>query len=155
MLASCTRHLLEEGWHVHAIARDQAKLDALRDGGVCSVSTYACDYRDFEQFERAIDHAPGPVDAVLCWIHDSGRAALGVLLDRFSGVDVLRVVGSGGGTPPERIGNERLVELGFIIEGGASRWLTHDEISDGVHDALVSGRTMSIVGTVEPGSMRP
>ena len=49
----------------------------------------------------------------------------------------------------------RQVILGFVIEGGRSRWLTHAEISGGVLDAVRNDRLFSIVGTVEPWSLRP
>lgn len=49
----------------------------------------------------------------------------------------------------------RQVILGFVIEGGRSRWLTHQEISDGVLKAVHQDAAWSVVGTVEPWSMRP
>ena len=49
----------------------------------------------------------------------------------------------------------RRVILGFVVEGGKSRWLTHEEISGGVIEAVQKDAERYIVGTVEPWSMRP
>ena len=47
------------------------------------------------------------------------------------------------------------VVLGFVIEGGGSRWLTNAEISAGVISAVESGVPFSAVGTLAPWSARP
>jgi hypothetical protein len=47
------------------------------------------------------------------------------------------------------------VILGFIVDRGTSRWLTHDEISAGVLAAIDRGAPRSIVGTTRPWSARP
>lgn len=47
------------------------------------------------------------------------------------------------------------VILGFMRTGSGSRWLRNAEISEGVLRATVSGRPLSIVGSVEPWNERP
>jgi len=47
------------------------------------------------------------------------------------------------------------VQLGFVIEGDRSRWLTHSEISGGVIEAIRGGLPRHVVGTLEPWSRRP
>ncbi len=47
------------------------------------------------------------------------------------------------------------VILGFVQKSGGSRWLTHEEISRGVLQAIDQGASRFIVGTVEPWSARP
>ena len=49
----------------------------------------------------------------------------------------------------------REVILGFVSEGGRSRWLTDEEISRGVLEAVAAGRPRAVVGVVEPWSARP
>lgn len=49
----------------------------------------------------------------------------------------------------------RQVILGFAVEGGRSRWLTHDEISGGVVAAVRADEPYRVVGTVDPWSLRP
>ncbi|MFD0618939.1 short-chain dehydrogenase [Paenibacillus sp. GCM10027629] len=47
------------------------------------------------------------------------------------------------------------IKLGFVIEHNQSRWLTHDEISNGVIRAIQEKNQLTVVGTLEPWSMRP
>lgn len=47
------------------------------------------------------------------------------------------------------------VILGFMKTSSGSRWLRNSEISQGVLDAINTGDTLSIVGTVEPWEERP
>jgi hypothetical protein len=47
------------------------------------------------------------------------------------------------------------VQLGFIIENGHSRWLTHEEISAGVIQAICTKKPVTQVGLLEPWEMRP
>ena len=44
----------------------------------------------------------------------------------------------------------RQVILGFVVEPGGSRWLTHQEISTGVMAAVRRDAPYYVVGTVEP-----
>ena len=80
----------------------------------------------------------------------------------------MQVLGSAHADPahPERVAemaeaaeglpiDYQAVVLGFVIEGGKSRWLTNAEISAGVLAALESGAPFRIVGTVEPWSAKP
>ena len=45
--------------------------------------------------------------------------------------------------------------LGFVVEGGRSRWLTDAEIAAGVLAAIDGDEDPSVVGTVRPWTMRP
>ena len=47
------------------------------------------------------------------------------------------------------------VVLGFKKEAGSSRWLTNDEISDGVLEAIKLREMCHIIGTVTPWDQRP
>lgn len=49
----------------------------------------------------------------------------------------------------------RQVILGFVIVDDGSRWLTHEEISGGVIEAMQSDRGRSVVGAMEPWEERP
>jgi NAD(P)-dependent dehydrogenase (short-subunit alcohol dehydrogenase family) len=155
MLASCTRRLIKDGWHVHAIARDQTKLDQLCAGSEGFLTTAASDYRKTKEFERELDEAPEPVTAVLYWIHSDGQEAIDLIENRYSKIDRCRVVGSAHRMVDSDETSSRIVQLGFVIEETGSRWLTHDEISDGTYQGFVSGDQRTLVGTLEPWSSRP
>lgn len=45
--------------------------------------------------------------------------------------------------------------LGFILEDTYGRWLTHQEISDGVINGIESNCNEWIVGQIEPWELRP
>ncbi|MBT2690712.1 hypothetical protein J7I93_21465 [Bacillus sp. ISL-47] len=47
------------------------------------------------------------------------------------------------------------VILGFREETGRSRWLTNNEISDGVMNAVKKGKELYITGEVETWDQRP
>lgn len=47
------------------------------------------------------------------------------------------------------------VQLGFKIEDSHSRWLTNEEISQGVIDSIQHDRLLHTVGTMEPWEKRP
>ena len=74
--------------------------------------------------------------------------------------DVLCVLGSAAADPGFPVcipaaGELREVILGFVREGGHSRWLTDPEISAGVLKVLRSGKLRSVVATLTPWSERP
>lgn len=48
-----------------------------------------------------------------------------------------------------------LIILGFTVEDGQSRWLSHQEIADGVLAALREPQPRTVVGMVHPWSLRP
>jgi hypothetical protein len=47
------------------------------------------------------------------------------------------------------------IHLGFVIDGNKSRWLTHQEISDGVIRCIRMNTRKLIVGTLTPWDKRP
>lgn len=118
---------------------------------------------DFEQH--------GPITLAVCWIHATAPEALGQIAEmvsaRSASCRLFHVRGSavanlaeGARRLPEWLARYpqiqyRQVILGFVVEQGASRWLTHQEISDGVISALRQDAPFSVVGTVEPWMLRP
>lgn len=49
----------------------------------------------------------------------------------------------------------RQIQLGFVIEGAHSRWLTNKEISDGVIDAIKKANKIQTIGQIDPWEKRP
>jgi len=102
-----------------------------------------------------------PVDLMLLWMHRSGRAArLGLIeMARGSNCHIVEVHGSAAGDTSQRIAQRRFeinqagcqytaVLLGAIMDGGKlTRWLTHDEISAAVIEAIKTKRDV-IAGAV-------
>lgn len=158
MLAPCVRSLIARGHRVACIARTQASLDALSRSVEAHdlLTTHASDYRDLEAFERVLGSIGFTPAAAICWVHSPAEPVLDLVRGRFPSIDLLRVVGSSTQIPRvDTAAHDRTVRLGFVIEDGQSRWLTNEEISDGVLGAFVSGASVSTVGTLEPWSARP
>lgn len=178
MLRRASLYLAERGDAVSVIARSRERLASLVEAAATlpgSVNPLALDYRESERLVeelRGAVAAYGPVGLAVCWIHhEVAPGAFRVIVDTVGAgspsVRLFHVRGSavanpasGGPKPPEWM-NEypqvkyRQVILGFVIEGGRSRWLTHEEISGGVIAAIHDDAERFIVGTVEPWSMRP
>ena len=138
------------------------------------MNTIAIDYRDRDAFRaRLLDARErfGRYAVAVGWIRTNATAARDSVLELMNvGPDVARyfdVVGSTGRHPAE-VSIERLrrydglpfvgyrtVVLGFVAEGGRSRWLSDKEISDGVIHAVTSDALSSVVGELEPWTARP
>ena len=108
----------------------------------------------------------GQLDLVVAWIHLIAENALELIVQEASKNNeiwtLFHVLGSS--TNLDEIKKSvnvpdscqyRQVQLGFILENGYSRWLTNEEISDGVINSLVNGNVKNIVGTIEPWNERP
>jgi hypothetical protein len=156
MLAECTTELLRLGYRIHLIARSPEGYSAQIDVSMRErLSMSACDYAQEDHFTHALRSASSPVIGVIGWIHSTAPNAWNNIHKCFPDTDTLRVVGSSHHQVRNESNRERLVTLGFVVEGTGSRWLTHQEISEGVLDAFTSGRAASIVGSIEPWSMKP
>ena len=156
-----------------ALARDGGRLSLLsrRASEVAGENGFDCDYNDEARFVAALDAAvarSGPVDLAIAWFHSLKVAAPRLLAERVEG-RMFQVLGSATADPghPGRLQRAaavaegvpacrlRQVVLGFKVEGGRSRWLTHDEISRGVEEAVRNDSLYTVIGQVEPWSARP
>lgn len=170
MLKEATLWLSESGYHVSAIARTKTRLDSLKEQAVnqAAVSVYSVDYHHEEEFAAAVKSAineNGPVDLVVSWLHSSAPHAFPTLVqiiekEQDRDWELYHVKGSTKQIPteipelPEGC-NYHQVFLGFVIEMGWSRWLTHHEISNGTIQAIKQNNPVHIVGTLEPWDIRP
>jgi hypothetical protein len=177
MLRGATLGLAERGYTVSVVARRQARLYPLADaarGLAGVVHPIAVDYRDTARLTAALTAARdrfGPIVLAVVWIHSTAPAAP---------LAVARLVGGPAGPcryfhslgsvsgdhtriQPERraafaeLDNViyREIILGFVLEGGRSRWLTDGEISAGVLAAVDADQPRYVVGTVDPWHLRP
>ena len=173
MLRRATVAIAERSRKFTAVARTEASLDALASlvSGRDTDRYKTLDWNQPERFvtdlRRLVDEV-GPPTLVLAWLHDMNLGPrLAVAVSRpESPCDFFQVIGSSGGSP--RGGAAALrsqvkalrcvsyfqVVLGFQREASASRWLTNDEISDGVLEAVQRREACHVVGTVtrsDPG----
>ncbi len=166
MLRGVCLTLARRGWTVSVVARRHAGLSALaaeaEDG---RINPLPVDYRDGPELAariRAAVAAQGRVRLAVCWIHSVAPEAPGLvaamIADERAPVPCFHVLGTAADrSDPASIAGilYRRITLGFVVEAGASRWLTNDEIARGVMDAIDRGAARSIVGAVEPRSARP
>lgn len=169
MLAGLAKTLANEGRTVSVLARNNRRLDqlaALAPG----IQPLPCDYHNSAALHQAVSDATtthGAIERTVCWIHDSAPEALGIVAPFTTGT-FLHVFGSAAADPanPAILDSWRArfdgmpliykqVVLGFVRTGASSRWLNHDEISDGVLKALNGKDLRTIVGAVTPWSDRP
>ncbi|OBR46981.1 hypothetical protein [Paraburkholderia tropica] len=150
MLNSASRYLSKHASHVTLVSRDG---DAARQRLSFPHANYIS--ADWTMPAVFIDRlkpalALRPVDLILLWMHRSGREARLSLLNAVRGSNsrIIDVHGSGAADVMERIAQRRLevsqagcrynaVLLGSLLGDNQSpRWLTHDEISRAVIEAV-------------------
>jgi hypothetical protein len=156
---------------VEALAGDGGRLSLLSRHASQHPGGFDCDYHDEEAFGGALAAAierNGPIELAVAWFHTLKIAAPRLLAEQVRG-RMFQVLGSGVADPaqPHRLATAaavaeglddcglRQVVLGFRVVDGRSRWLTNDEISAGVLDAIGGDRPMSVIGQVEPWAARP
>jgi NADPH:quinone reductase-like Zn-dependent oxidoreductase len=175
MLQQATIALARRSRRLTAVARTAASLAALARliGDRGSDRYEALNWNQADEFvldlQKLVDEV-GPPSFVLAWLHDmslGARVAAAVSPPQRRPGDFFQVIGSSGGN---HHGNAKALRdqvaevsavryfqiiLGFKREAGASRWLTHDEVSTGVLDAIAKREACHIVGTVHPWEQRP
>ncbi|AMV10229.1 short-chain dehydrogenase [Geobacillus thermoleovorans] len=171
MLADVSLWLVREGYDVSVIARRYARMKQLIDraGPMASINPLLVDYRDQEAFCSLISRSiqkNGTFALIIAWVHTDGTQALSTVIQKNSGHPgswrLFHVLGSRA--DPAEAKSElclpvaclyRQVQLGFVVEKHGSRWLTHQEISGGVIDAIRRDAPFHLVGTLEPSKKRP
>lgn len=165
MLAGATKWLAEKGHHVSVVSRGRQSPPELAGRGVRLI---AVDYRESQLLRQSVADAIsqyGPIELAIFWIHSDAPGAFGIIADGISrhaevAWRLIHVRGSAAHLRPEvpPVPTNclyREVLLGFVAEETESRWLTHEEISGGVIDAIQSDRERTVVGTLEPWERRP
>jgi len=167
MLRGVVLALAREG-PVSVVARTRPDIEVLgRDAPV--VFPVPVDYRRTRDLESALAEATaarGPFTTAVAWIRsDAPDAALAAA--RSVRGPFFHVLSSAEADPARPDAGRRArfagiagvsyheVILGFVREGGRSRWLLNSEISRGVLDAVAAAAPRAIVGAVEPWSERP
>ena len=157
MLAGAAAALLDDDWHVVLPSRRRPATNGAR--------WVKADWTNPTALARAAaDALGGPADLLVAWVHREVRAAVlravGPLL--VPDAPVVEVHGSAsanplGGCPDPVLDGHptQQVVLGYVRHAGRTRWLTHQEISAGVLDAVhraLEGRPPAVhqVGDFRP-----
>jgi glycine/D-amino acid oxidase-like deaminating enzyme len=169
MLAGVSLALARRGHDVVVIARNRERLEQLAAQTQGNLHPLALDYRDTVALQTALEAATkerGPFDLAVVWIHSTAPEAPFVVA-RFVHGRYFHVLGSASADPsrPDTERRRRFarfarldyreVVLGFVVERSRSRWLSHEEISQGVLEAIDTDARHFVVGVLEPWEARP
>ncbi|MCM3226195.1 Rossmann-fold NAD(P)-binding domain-containing protein [Terribacillus saccharophilus] len=157
----------QEGHEVTVVARTEEKLRRLSESAAHPelLRTIQADYHQLENFQKQLETIPKP-DIIVSWIHRSGNNAIQALCNLYGElvkrVALFHIKGSSAYNPrqnytPRYTGTIQYHEviLGFQLNESTSRWLTNEEIANGVREAVKLQQHRYIVGIVEPWSSRP
>lgn len=175
MLRGLSVALAQAGDTVSVIGRDKGKLErvvlASPENSVWPIQIDYCRQDLLDHALCSLVRQVGPISRTICWVHEE-QSPLGPLhFAQYTSKQFYHILSSSLADPAEsgplerwreRFRNEfpnleyHTVILGFKTRRlGYARWLTHDEISQGVLRTLGSKRLQHIVGVVSPWSARP
>ena len=151
MLAGLTRALVARGHPVTSIARRATTLlseRARNDQPQGLLVPVALDYRDSAALEEALVQVAaerGPVDLAVCWIHTDAPHAPGLVAHALApGARLVQVFGTRH-WPLAEIPLHVAYRQALLGTSGG-RWLTHEEISEGVLAAIDADLPCRVVG---------
>jgi hypothetical protein len=167
MLADVCLWLTNNGYHVSVIGRNGKKHQHLNERALYHerITNLIVDYTDYESVKNQLRQTMnkyGPINLVVSWSQSNDNLEV---MSQFIATEteqwlLYHVKGSRRyfqqetiQLPPNCLYRE--VYLGFVLEGNHSRWLTHEEISQGVIRSLIEDQKKAIVGTLEPYEKRP
>jgi hypothetical protein len=167
MLAPAAREIVGESQHASVCSRSASNFSFGEKFLDDKMMRLGLDYDDEAHFLDTL-RIRGPVDLAVTWIHAKAENLRNGIADCvIPGGKIVEIMGSASGRP-DGFADERLkamesqfgktyrqVILGFMLEGDASRWLTHEEICGGVMRAYRGFETRTIIGTLEPWDKRP
>jgi NAD(P)-dependent dehydrogenase (short-subunit alcohol dehydrogenase family) len=176
MLAGVVRGLVDAGCRTAVVARNASRITGVAAGtrDPERVLAVPADYTRPDSLKAALDSALASGErfaTVVLWVHGPHRPAVREVVSGLLAPDALLVDVLGSSAldpsrerplvPPPLPGSGvtyRAVVLGFTEGPYGSRWLTHQEISDGVLAAVADGDRgpdTRVVGRVEPWANRP
>lgn len=171
MLAEVTQWLNAKGNIVTLMARNKEKLERVSKSCKYPENNriMSLNYEDSDRLRAYIQEEQkkhGNYTMVVAWIHSTAPDALRIIIDEINKFQqpfqLFQVLGSRSDLQEIRSRlnvplkcDYRQIQLGFIIENNKSRWLTNDEIANGVIQAIINDDPVTVVGTLQPWSMRP
>ena len=168
MLKQASVWLSENGYHVSVIGRNPKKMQQLLEQNPMQLTPVSVDYTNTKELAeqiRCMQQKNDPIELVVAWVHSTGPHVIPCILEMLPAiqpVEFFHVNGSSSNLKdikaktavPKHVFYHQ-IQLGFKRENGISRWLTHDEISQGVIEAVRSGKSESVIGTTKPWDKRP
>ncbi|MBB5180964.1 NAD(P)-dependent dehydrogenase (short-subunit alcohol dehydrogenase family) [Planomicrobium koreense] len=168
MLAQASVWLSENGYHVSVIGRNPGKIQQLLEQNPTQLTPVLVNYTNTEELAEKIrcnQQKNGPIELVVAWVHSTGPQVIPCVLEMLPAIQPVEFFHVNGSSSNLKDIKARTaltkhvfyhqIQLGFKIENGISRWLTHEEISQGAIEAVLSGKSESVIGTLEPWDKRP
>ncbi|MEW6050419.1 MAG: short-chain dehydrogenase [Candidatus Zixiibacteriota bacterium] len=177
MLRKVVLHFARQGCWVSVVARTSESMTQLlaeSRAATGQIDPIIVDYSNESALRLALADAVaarGPFRLAVIWIHSDSPRALVVVAETLgaqgSECNLFHIMGSCAADPSKHAdqsallfaGRTRLtyhsIVLGFKTDGVRSRWLTDEEICDGVIHAIETDAAEHVVGTVRPWSKRP
>ncbi|MBU9721436.1 MULTISPECIES: short-chain dehydrogenase [Bacillaceae] len=111
----------------------------------------------------------GSINLIVAWIHSTAPNAIPTIIKEVSKFQQqerwsLLIIKGSSSDLSSIIKTENIiprncdlkeVQLGFYYDGLTSRWLTHEEISNGIIEVIKYDLKRKVVGTLEPWDKRP
>ncbi|RKQ32732.1 SDR family NAD(P)-dependent oxidoreductase [Oceanobacillus halophilus] len=170
MLSDVCLWLVNQNYQVSVIGRNPEKMQRLVNSTTVSsqLTPVLVDYTNYEALKQnllQIQEQNGPFDMVVAWIHGTDLSIWQTLFHSIpmSKNSILYHV-NGSRTNLEKVKRKlnvpknisyHQIKLGFIVENAQSRWLTHEEISNGIIQAIEGNNHKKIIGVLEPWDKRP
>lgn len=170
MLAKATEYLSENYDTVSLICRNDKRINS----NLKNINLLILDYINYKSLSKNLQTAAekfGNIELVVSWIHSTAPLAPFIIADKMNSYNTtfrfFDILGSAYANPANNtIEREtklkennniqyRKIILGFKIENNSSRWLTNDEISSGVIEAIKNDNMENVIGTVTPWDKRP
>jgi hypothetical protein len=167
MLAEVSQWLADTGITVSVIGRTSEKHRKLIElaANPQFIDSLVFDYNDLPSLQRNVKKAitkNGPISLVVSWTHTSEplEVVKTVLSEQKEQWKLVQIKGSrryfekDNSLLPANC-KHRTIYLGFIVENNQSRWLTNQEISEGVIKSIKEDTIETIIGTLQPYDKRP
>ncbi|MFJ7733697.1 short-chain dehydrogenase [Lysinibacillus sp. NPDC097231] len=171
MLKDVSLWLIKQRYHVSVIGRQQEKMQVLMNNAdnISQLTPLIVDYTNYSRFTTALiesQQTNGSFDCIIAWIHGSDKRVWESLIQatpNTKNVILYHIKGSSSYLQDDQTRNfmptniiYHEVKLGFVVEANnSSRWLTNDEIAQGIIEAINQGLTEKHVGVFEPWNLRP
>lgn len=155
MLAKSTRHVASSCGSTVVVSRHAEEFVTRHQLPNCLGRSL--DYVDLNEFKSQLEEVyrtDGCFDFAIAWIHSVGAMALNVLADLLCDkARLFHVMGSDMSSSMISVADslcadERISYRRVLLGQKGDRWLTHDEISTGVLQAIETDKPVFIVGEI-------
>jgi hypothetical protein len=177
MLSEMCERRASDSRTISVVARDLDRLNALAtrprpQGG--RIVPVGVDCRDGPALRRSLDVLSadyGRPTRTICWVHEEVAPDAPLQIAGYTENTFWHILGSVQPDLSQAVLlahwrdrfnrlypalDYRQITLGFVISPeGASRWLSNDEISQGVEAALNTHQSSTVIGTINPWSLKP